>query len=924
MQILYTTKKVKNFAQGRNDGLVPFSEYRTSLCIDTLFDGQTSPLAMKSLTQQRWRVLVSLMFSGLPLIPDCDAFQPFSTQFWTQTSPRKYTFRESTLTQQHNPLDCQSKEYPTSYSPQTPKCDVSVLLIDHYDSFTYNLYDYLSQLLVKPPCVITKDAYTDWNPKTWEHIDGIVLSPGPGTPQAQPPLSHLAVSKNPNVPILGVCLGHQLMALSYGATVEKAPVPIHGQVDWISQQSSMSSKNFNHPSLFHDIPESFQVVRYHSLAAYNIPACLEVTARSSRDQVVQAIQHQRNPHYGLQFHPESIGTQHGLALMANFCHIVECHKQSKILRHTAENVLSVPGTKLGAKISDSKVLSSSSPPVSSRPSSDMKPKFRVVLHPFLANAKPLQVFEKLYANQTHCIWLDSSSSPSRGDLDIMAAPLHRSDILDYKQEHQLSSGDDILTILERGLFGAQPTKRPTSSDIAVVENPTDSTQQLTFRKDDFNSSAEHPIPFQYRGGYLGYLSYEVRRDTDPTQPKRKVPVAASQTPSVKDGSNTPSAAFFLARRSLVFHHPTKTWYAVGLLEEEERPDTLLEWMQDVKESIISIPSLSASVLTNRFTKRTTSPPAFTLRRSVEKYKSDIAKCHELIRQGESYELCLTNQLETDLAVSRSTWDLYKELRKRNPAPYSAYFQWKTDNSPPWAICCSSPERFMSVQWKQGNNNHSFLQAEAKPIKGTEARVLPKTGQTLSEEEQQEDERRARNLEQSLKNRAENLMIVDLLRNDLSRVCKVGSVHVANLMAIESFATVHQMVSTIRGALKNDQTSIDLLRASFPGGSMTGAPKIRTMELLEELEEFHERGPYSGCLGYLSVNGCMDMNIIIRSAVVTPTAGGGQHIQIGAGGAITALSDIEEEYHEMMLKTRAVREAVQEWTSFETIPNTDAP
>jgi para-aminobenzoate synthetase len=142
------------------------------------------------------------------------------------------------------------------------------------------------------------------------------------------------------------------------------------------------------------------------------------------------------------------------------------------------------------------------------------------------------------------------------------------------------------------------------------------------------------------------------------------------------------------------------------------------------------------------------------------------------------------------------------------------------------------------------------------------------------------------------------------------------------MDIESFATVHQMVSTIRGTLIESKNAIDLLRASFPGGSMTGAPKLRTMELLEELEDGVDRGPYSGSLGYLSVNGCMDMNIIIRSTVLTLSDDHPQDnawkVSIGAGGAITALSEVEDEYEEMLLKARAVVAAVQDWASFSDV------
>jgi para-aminobenzoate synthetase len=164
------------------------------------------------------------------------------------------------------------------------------------------------------------------------------------------------------------------------------------------------------------------------------------------------------------------------------------------------------------------------------------------------------------------------------------------------------------------------------------------------------------------------------------------------------------------------------------------------------------------------------------------------------------------------------------------------------------------------------------------------------------------------------------MIVDLLRNDLGRVCEVGSVHVPHLMNIESYATVHQMVSTVRGRLDGKTSNaIDVIEACFPGGSMTGAPKQRTMEILNEIEGGVSRGPYSGCLGYISLNGCMDMNIIIRSAVLTPIPNTDDSMQswkasIGCGGAITALSDSNDEYDEMLLKSRIVRHSISQWAS----------
>ena len=189
-----------------------------------------------------------------------------------------------------------------------------------------------------------------------------------------------------------------------------------------------------------------------------------------------------------------------------------------------------------------------------------------------------------------------------------------------------------------------------------------------------------------------------------------------------------------------------------------------------------------------------------------------------------------------------------------------------------------------------------------------------------------DSRIAADLKDSVKDRAENLMIVDLLRNDLGRVCQVGSVHVPKLMHIESYATVHQMVSTVRGTLDGETThAIDAIEACFPGGSMTGAPKQRTMEILNDIEDGVSRGPYSGCLGYISLNGCMDMNIVIRSAVLTPLSSTNVNEEatkntekwkasIGCGGAITALSDSDDEYEEMLLKSRVVRRTISDWVA----------
>ena len=259
------------------------------------------------------------------------------------------------------------------------------------------------------------------------------------------------------------------------------------------------------------------------------------------------------------------------------------------------------------------------------------------------------------------------------------------------------------------------------------------------------------------------------------------------------------------------------------------------------------------------------------------YEEAVSKVVEYIRAGDCYQVNLSQRLLAPLR--EHPLDLYGRLRKLNPAPFAAYFDLGD-----FQILSASPERFLKVENGE---------VETRPIKGTRPR-----GRTP-----EEDAALIADLISNPKDRAENVMIVDLLRNDLGRVCEYGSVRVPTVCEIETFQYVHHLVSEVRGKLRPECGPLDLLRAAFPGGSVTGAPKVRAMEIIAELEPT-ARGPYCGSLGFIGFDGTMDTNILIR----TFTAGGGW-LQFPVGGGIVADSDPHREYEETLHKAAGLLRAL---------------
>ena len=360
------------------------------------------------------------------------------------------------------------------------------------------------------------------------------------------------------------------------------------------------------------------------------------------------------------------------------------------------------------------------------------------------------------------------------------------------------------------------------------------------------------LPFPFQTGLVGFFGYEMRNEF------------GSLTLS---DSSLPDAAFFDVDRCIVFDHHAKRMFLVARVATLSSDAEAAAWFDSVASALTHAGPARQCPRSEggRIVARLADGP--------KRYRRKILLCQDELAAGESYQICLSSEFTVNCDVE--PYDAYRQLRVLNPAPYSAYLRFGR-----FALLSSSPERFLRVSPNR--------MISAKPIKGT----CPRGG------DPEVDSALASWLRTDEKCRSENLMIVDLLRNDIGRVASTASVQVPKLMDVESYATVHQLVSTVTGHLREDRDCLDCLAAAFPGGSMTGAPKLRTMSIIDRLER-RARGPYSGAIGFLSYGDCMDLSIVIRTIVMS-----GSRATVASGGGIVALSDPRSEFDEMVLKAEA--------------------
>ncbi|CCG87603.1 aminodeoxychorismate synthase component I [Erwinia piriflorinigrans] len=683
------------------------------------------------------------------------------------------------------------------------------IIIDNYDSFTYNIFQMVAAINQCSPLIFRNDEIS-WQQIQKLDFDNIILSPGPGSAENDKDFGLCRdIILYSTKPVLGICLGHQGLCHYWGGKVTQAPVPVHGRQSKIYHAGH---------SILSNIPSPFNVVRYHSLIVNDpIPDCFEVTARTE-ENLIMAVAHKEKPLWGVQFHPESILTECGSEIIRNFNELTVSYlKENKIK--------SANGSYAQPKMVKLK-----------KPAAEIY--FHLECEVIAFDRDPGDIFKRIYGDSKNAFWLNreaSSASPfsymgdAKGENAFMLSwcQVRRQLTIDSAHESKVSSSD-ILSYMDAHL-----------ANINVSGSET---------------------PFGFRGGFVGYIGYEV-----------DVSGERCCQPAADD-----DAKMIFPDRFICIDHQKSCIYLVTLTPLHQDRDSA--WIEDVKRRIAA----PDNALTQPLAKEKKQAQAYWLH-SKKKYLQLIESCFSEIRSGESYEVCLTNRLYLPpLSAPFSAW---QQLRKSNPSPYAAFLRFDDLN-----IICSSPECFLKID-KEGH-------VISKPIKGTRRRGR----------DADEDNKLRLSLLTDEKDRAENLMITDLLRNDLGRVCQVGSVQVPELMVVETYPAVHQLVSSVTGKLQHT-SAISCFKAAFPGGSMTGAPKKRTMEIIDRLEN-RARGVYSGSIGYFSSDGSADMNIVIRTLVSNAS-----HSVIGAGGAVIELSTPEAEVEEVMLKASALLDAVaisQNW------------
>lgn len=824
-----------------------------------------------------------------------------------------------------------------------------ILFIDAYDSFSNNITSQLTTLLGVDVFVLPIDSPISREDFRREirHYEAVVCGPGPGSPENEADVGLMrwlwTLDQHDQVPVLGVCLGFQSLVLACGGGIRRLRRGLHGMVRPIQHRSDDVCTG-NEGDIFNGV-RNFKATLYHSLCAdvgqdsvvnwetekWNRPASIpdiiplawveeNRTGTYRTERILMALRHRRKPFWGLQYHPESVCTdEEGNRVMRNwFAQALRWNFETRrVVSADCRNIVARRATRQSL-LQDVESTSST--------------EFNDPAREQLFDALTCQDYE----SRTLCL-PDNISVPDIAEILNSTGTDHL--ILDSANGDQPppQTGVDVrgmFSIIAVDVDQCMKIKHHTGDGFITIINGSDQTASQTIplswgqtvwqfvaefhelRKGDLEMSSRGNLPDEngvpFLGGFVGYITYE--------QGLGDINVPLRQD----RGHDRPDVCLAWVTKSIVVDHQKR------LLHMQSLGGDLL-WIDKVSEDLRNFSSRYRRPGLDGVSSDLLKMQTKIQKPLQAKYEAKVRMCQEYIAAGESYELCLTDQTRISRTTSprqdgqpatlpdpvlqelpshikntlaNSSWHLYRTLRSRNPAPFASYIRLGGAT-----LVSSSPERFLQY-------DRSGL-CSMKPMKGTVKKSSePGDGHptTLAEAEA---------ILHIPKEEAENLMIVDLVRHDLHGVCGAGMVTVPELLKVEEYQTVYTMITTVQGQLPGTQkqpwpkegvqrskySGLDVLSASLPPGSMTGAPKKRSCEILQHIEDGKERSLYSGVVGYMCVTGRGDWSVTIRSMfkwddeteTVGDMADEKEVWHIGAGGAVTILSTPEGEREEMFVK-----------------------
>ncbi len=665
-----------------------------------------------------------------------------------------------------------------------------IFIVDNFDSFTYNLFQYFGELgeevIVRRQDTCTLPEIETLNPEL------IVISPGPCRPDDSPILFEIIRHFRDRIPILGICLGHQAIGQFFGGQVVRAKAPVHGKISLIRHDGQ---------GVFFKLANPLPVTRYHSLAVERsgLPPDLMITAETS-DQEIMGLRHKTFPIESVQFHPEAILSESGHELLQNA--IDNARKwQNRIVSPWQTRLLTL-------------------------------------------SVSPHLLFKAFKKSPTP-FFLDSAEQyPELGRYSYLGANPFLM----------------VSAYVDKTVFSW-----PENSKEKIYDKRESCLKILDSLHAKYRVNAAAPFPFS--GGAVGFFSYDLKDELEPQLPRLS-----------RDDLTLPYWRLAWYDGIVVYDHLEKIYWlaACGMMENGKCSSALAEKrLNQLEEFLLSYNRHNPSIMpANELPSP--SPEKQKIRPAVKKarYLQDLRHVLDFIFAGDIYQANLSQRFS--LTWQGDSWELYRQLHELNPAPFAAFLPYSD-----LQVLCCSPERFIRIQ-RDGT-------IETRPIKGTRPRGASSA----------EDQALALELQGSAKDNAELTMIIDLERNDLGRICKTGTVKVPALIELEKYPAVWHLVSTVSGQLSKNLPPSEILRATFPGGSISGAPKIRAMQIIEELEPY-KRGIYTGSIGYLGFDGAWDLNIVIRTIILKDG-----RAYLHAGGGIVADSQPEEEYAETLVKAQAL-------------------